>query len=572
MAIAVRFENVYKEYYYYQHIAAGFKSFLFHLPETLKSLKQSRFTALKDVSFEVGKGEALGIIGRNGSGKSTILGIIAGVAKPDRGTLERSGRISSLLELGAGFHPDLSGIENILLNGILMGNTKEQILKKTDSIVEFSELGDFIYQPLRTYSSGMQMRLGFSVAVHIDPEILLIDEALAVGDQGFRDKCAAKMLEFRKSGTTIILVSHDMASIARLCDRVVWIDKGSVLAMGEPRDVIMKYLQSIAQEGDLSLIEKPAAGDKRAYEYAGCGEDSCLIEKPAACDGGGEEGPRDEAGPEMKSAEPAPGGSSTQTEEDLGAAQSPGPATWWDSPVVMKQCVTFVAGLITDDPITTFYDYLKTQYLQKTFEHGLSICHRLKGMETSFMIYDICKTFDVMDGDDVERLASGRWNFRGKKYDMVLCVDILHRIKETARLVESLGSAMKDGGVIVALEYIGPKDFGYSDKDVEIAGMLYGALREGPSAAGPGKVIGKFSSGNLVPALKKGFEIIAEQHFGGPLYDLLLDNIVGNMDPDDEKDSALIRAVMVFERVLIEEGVLKNAYALIIAGKKASPW
>ena len=214
MDSAVKFVDVYKEYPFYQYITAGFKSFIFNLPKNIRTFKKTRFDVLKGVSVDIKKGETFGIIGRNGSGKSTILSLMAGVIKQDHGIIKTYGKISSLLELGSGFHPDLSGIENIILNGILMGNTKEDMLKKADEIVEFSELGDFIYQPLRTYSSGMHVRLGFSVAVHINPEILLVDEALAVGDLNFQEKCLKKMVEFKTSGTTIILVSHDMLSIA----------------------------------------------------------------------------------------------------------------------------------------------------------------------------------------------------------------------------------------------------------------------------------------------------------------------------------------------------------------------
>ena len=233
MAPAVTFNDVYKEYPFYQHITAGFKSFLFHLPRSIASLKKTKFIALKGISFEVQQGEVFGIIGRNGSGKSTILGLTAGVMQPDRGSVKTQGKISSLLELGAGFHPDLSGIENIMLNGILSGNTRADMMKKMEQIIEFSELGDFIYQPLRTYSSGMHARLGFSVAVHIDPEILLVDEALAVGDLDFKGKCNRKMKEFTESGATIIIVSHDMPAIAELCNRVAWIDNGTIMKIGE---------------------------------------------------------------------------------------------------------------------------------------------------------------------------------------------------------------------------------------------------------------------------------------------------------------------------------------------------
>jgi lipopolysaccharide transport system ATP-binding protein len=223
-----------------KHItAAGLKSFMFNLPKYRVPEKVEVCNLNR--CFEVKKGETFGIIGRNGSGKSTILSLMAGVIRQDRGRIETHGKISSLLELGAGFHPDLSGMENIILNGILMGHTREEVMGKIDGIREFSELGDFIYQPLRTYSSGMQVRLGFSVAVHIAPEILLVDEALAVGDMSFQEKCLKRMEEFKKAGATIIMVTHDMVTVDKLCDRAAWIESGGIAAIGKPKDVVMKY-------------------------------------------------------------------------------------------------------------------------------------------------------------------------------------------------------------------------------------------------------------------------------------------------------------------------------------------
>ena len=241
MDYAVKFEDVYKEYPFYQHITAGFKSFLFHLPKKIASLKKSKFVALREISFEIKKGETFGIIGRNGSGKSTILGLVAGVMRPDRGSVSTDGKISSLLELGAGFHPDLSGVENIILNGILAGNTREDMLKKMETIIEFSELGEFIDQPIRVYSSGMLARLGFSVVAHLDPDILLIDEILAVGDREFQKKCIDKMMSFKKSGATMIFVSHSMPDVKRICDRVAWIDNHTIKMIGSTDDVVCSY-------------------------------------------------------------------------------------------------------------------------------------------------------------------------------------------------------------------------------------------------------------------------------------------------------------------------------------------
>jgi lipopolysaccharide transport system ATP-binding protein len=235
------FDNISKSYPLYYHITGGIKNFLFHLPKALSSIRNSRYEVLKNISFEVYKGETLGIIGRNGVGKSTTLGLIAGVLKPSTGKIIVKGKISPLLELGGGFHPELTGKENIMLNGVLLGLTRNQVKNKMDEIVEFSGLGDFIYQPIRTYSSGMYARLGFSVVAHLDPEILLIDEVLAVGDMEFQKKCLNKMASFKKSGVTMVFVSHSKEEVERICDRVIWIDNQSIRMAGSPKDVVSNY-------------------------------------------------------------------------------------------------------------------------------------------------------------------------------------------------------------------------------------------------------------------------------------------------------------------------------------------
>ncbi len=239
--LAIEFSNVSKSYPLYHHITGGIKQFLFNLPKALKMLKKNKYTALKNISFQVVKGEALGIIGKNGAGKSTTLGLIAGVLKPTTGTVTVNGKISPLLELGAGFHQELTGKENILLNGVLMGLTKAEVLTKIDEIIEFSELKEFIDQPIRVYSSGMLARLGFSVVAHLSPEILLIDEILAVGDINFQKKCIEKMQQFRKSGITMVLVSHSISDIESLCDRVIWIDNYSIKMIGKCSEVTPHY-------------------------------------------------------------------------------------------------------------------------------------------------------------------------------------------------------------------------------------------------------------------------------------------------------------------------------------------
>ena len=197
--------------------------------------------ALQDVSFSVCRGETVGIIGVNGAGKSTILKIITGVLNPTQGNITVNGRISALLELGAGFNMEYTGIENIYLNGTMIGFSREEIDKKLDDILAFADIGDFVYQPVKTYSSGMFVRLAFAVAINIDPEILIVDEALSVGDAFFQVKCYHKFEEFKRQGRTILFVSHDLGSIQKYCDRVVLLDKGRKLAEGAPKDMIDLY-------------------------------------------------------------------------------------------------------------------------------------------------------------------------------------------------------------------------------------------------------------------------------------------------------------------------------------------
>jgi homopolymeric O-antigen transport system ATP-binding protein len=206
------------------------------------------FDAVKNVSFEVPHGQMLGVIGRNGSGKSTLLKIVAGVYQPTAGKVEVRGSLAPLIELGAGFHHDLTGRENILLNGLLMGYSRREMQEREGRIIEFAEIGDFIDAPVKQYSSGMYMRLAFSVATEIDPDILLIDEILAVGDAPFRQKCVERMQDFRRAGKTILFVSHSMEQVAQLCDRVILIDQGNLIADGPSDEVIAVYQNSIAPE------------------------------------------------------------------------------------------------------------------------------------------------------------------------------------------------------------------------------------------------------------------------------------------------------------------------------------
>ena len=216
----------------------------------------STFQALKDVTFAVPSGHTLGIIGRNGSGKSTLLKLLAGIYRPDHGKIVVHGKVGALLELGAGFHPEFSGRENILINGIVLGLSKREVRQHLDDIIRFAELESFIDEPVKTYSVGMYMRLGFSVAVHADPDILLIDEILAVGDEGFFQKCYDKLAAFHRRGKTIILVSHDLGTVSRWCDTVVWIEDGMVQAQGLPQRVVDLYRQHVAaQEAEVAVGE-----------------------------------------------------------------------------------------------------------------------------------------------------------------------------------------------------------------------------------------------------------------------------------------------------------------------------
>lgn len=220
--------------------------------------KKERFKfhyALKGVDFEVKKGETVGIIGTNGSGKSTLLKILTGVLTPTAGEVEVNGRISALLELGAGFNMDYNGIENIYLNGTMMGFSKEEIDKKLDDILSFADIGDYVYQPCKTYSSGMFVRLAFAVSINIDPEILIVDEALSVGDVFFQAKCYRKFEEFKKKGKTILFVSHDLSSISRYCDRVYLLNNGEMIGNGSPKEMIDKYKQILAGGGQAKIVE-----------------------------------------------------------------------------------------------------------------------------------------------------------------------------------------------------------------------------------------------------------------------------------------------------------------------------
>jgi ABC-type polysaccharide/polyol phosphate transport system ATPase subunit len=214
---------------------------------------EERFTAVEDVSFDVPAGRTLGIIGRNGSGKSTMLKLVAGITKPTTGTVRVNGRVSALIELGAGFHPEISGRENVFINGIMLGLSKREVTRRFDDIVEFADMKDFIDAPVKTYTSGMYMRLGFAVAIHVDPDVLLVDEVLAVGDESFTHKCLDKFAEFKRRGKTILLVTHSLALVERFCDEALWLDTGRVRATGDPKRVVDSYITDVEKSEEAQL-------------------------------------------------------------------------------------------------------------------------------------------------------------------------------------------------------------------------------------------------------------------------------------------------------------------------------
>ena len=289
---AVELENVSKSYRLWGRRSqfATLKSAL--LKRDLKPSADASVVGLRDVSFAVHGGEAFGVIGRNGSGKSTLLKIVSGILKPSTGRVAVHGRIAALIELGAGFHPEITGRENIYINGIMLGLSRREIDQRFDRIVEFSGVGDFLDQPVKTYSSGMYVRLGFAVAVHVDPDILLIDEVLAVGDEEFSARCVAKIQEMKYRGVTLLFVTHQLEQVRNLCDRAVWLDHGQVEAVGDPLRVVDAYLQEVSgataapdAEEEKKEPEKPK--DVNDEERWGSGE--ILLKRVALTDEHGRE-------------------------------------------------------------------------------------------------------------------------------------------------------------------------------------------------------------------------------------------------------------------------------------------
>lgn len=284
--VAISLENVCKRFPNRSRSATTLKStVLDFIRRRGRPRAVDRFDALHDVNLAVPAGQSVGLIGRNGSGKSTALKLIAGIYRPDAGTVTVSGRVAALIELGAGFHPEFSGRENIFMNGMILGLTRRQLAAKMDEIVDFAGLGDFIDAPTRTYSSGMYMRLGFAVAVHVDPDILLIDEVLAVGDEGFAKRCYDRLAELRRRGTTLVVVTHEAVVVERWCDAVVWLDRGVVQAHGQPRKVIEQYQQFLARDESRLLAASHARPGADARRW-GSGEVEIVTTRLRDADGG----------------------------------------------------------------------------------------------------------------------------------------------------------------------------------------------------------------------------------------------------------------------------------------------
>jgi ABC-type polysaccharide/polyol phosphate transport system ATPase subunit len=245
--LVIDLDHVWKKYPL-QKARPGFKEFFVNFPKFIKRRGEGddHFFALRNLTLKIERGESVGIIGKNGAGKSTLLSLMLGTILPSKGKVKIMDRVTPLLELGAGFHPDLTGRENVVLNGVLLGLTKENVLKKMPSIIDFSEMGEFVDVPVRTYSSGMYLRLAFSIAIHTDPKILIIDEVLSVGDEGFQKKSKEVMLKLIKGGITTVFVSHSLPTVEEICNRVLWLDHGEIMAEGRPEIVIGEYKRKMA--------------------------------------------------------------------------------------------------------------------------------------------------------------------------------------------------------------------------------------------------------------------------------------------------------------------------------------
>ncbi|MGQ9503164.1 MAG: ABC transporter ATP-binding protein, partial [Anaerolineae bacterium] len=277
MSTAIRFDHVSRRFVLHHHRVRSFQELVIRLLHGQGNGRREVFWALSDVSFEVKRGEMVALVGPNGAGKSTVLKLISRIIDPTSGRIVVNGRVGALLELGTGFHPDLTGRENIFLNGAILGLRREEINRRLDDIIAFAEMERFIDVPVKHYSSGMYVRLGFSVAVHTEPDILLVDEVLAVGDAAFQRRCLERIDQMRANGTTIMFVSHDLNAVRRLCQRAIWLERGCLVADGAPEAVVGEYATH-------SYVASAAAARREACRY-GTGE--VTIEEVRFLDGEG---------------------------------------------------------------------------------------------------------------------------------------------------------------------------------------------------------------------------------------------------------------------------------------------
>lgn len=269
MTIAIRFENVSKKFSLEQSRPRSWQETLLNLfqRKTSEETQESNFWVLKDINFEVYAGETLSVIGANGAGKSTLLKLLTNIIRPTHGTIELNGRVSALLELGTGFHPDLTGRENVYLGGILAGLSRSEIKAQMPNIANFADIGRFMDVPVRHYSSGMFVRLGFALAIHVNPDILIVDEVLAVGDESFQKKCMEKIYETRNRGATVLLVSHGMSVIRSMSDRVIWLQAGQIEKIGEPDEVIRAYMgEQQTKMAEQQVFEAEKVDEKKVVE------------------------------------------------------------------------------------------------------------------------------------------------------------------------------------------------------------------------------------------------------------------------------------------------------------------
>lgn len=331
MNAAVELDGVAKEYRRYGpgRRAGTLKSAL--LGGGLRDLAPREILrAVDGVSLRIPRGAAFGIVGRNGSGKSTLLKLMAGITRPTAGSVQVHGRVSALIELGAGFHPEISGRENVFINGVMLGLTRREIARRFDEIVEFAEMEDFIDAPVRTYSSGMYMRLGFAVAVHVDADVLLVDEVLAVGDERFSLKCLDKFAEYKRRGKTTVLVTHGLDVVERFCDEALWLDAGRVRTSGDPRRVLHAYRGDVETEEEHELAAADEKARQAAEAEAGAGADR---PKPAEEPVATEPAVPEPAPAEAKAAEPPEAPDETPPEDGPEDMFKAAPGRWGDGPV-----------------------------------------------------------------------------------------------------------------------------------------------------------------------------------------------------------------------------------------------